>query len=523
MRSRNDCSSPPYAARHTLNASSALRLLANQVVMRTYQARLKIDTQDDDLLDAYGDLYGRIERTLFAETIAKGHKPESVKSAYLKRFGITSRQFNSVCRNLKGKVDSIRSNQNRLIKEAEQRIEKAKKTIKHLEKQGGYANKLHQKKRRLSQLRARHHRMVEDKKAGRVRICFGSRQLFRAQFDLWANGYGNLDQWRRDWHAERGNQFHVLGSKDETAGCQGCVAEYVGDHWFRLRLRLPDALVETNGGDKYRSFDLNLSYGVNHLVTALTLEKAVGYRFKRDAKGWRVFITVDDLPFEKVSDKRLGAIGVDLNSDHLAVAETDRYGNLVNHTSIPLVTYGCDRHQAHARIGEAVKKVMAFVHGKNKPLVVENLSFDKKKAQIEGWGGKMSRILSSLSYSKTLATLQARAHDAGLELNTINPAYTSVIGRWKFAERYGVSGHQAAAFTIARRALHLSERPNHRDHNASALPVRNRAKHVWSYWNRVARMKPAAHAAQQPSPKGRSSPPPDAYQRNGAACDQTDA
>ncbi|MFO7858590.1 MAG: IS200/IS605 family accessory protein TnpB-related protein, partial [Ectothiorhodospiraceae bacterium] len=179
--------------------------------------------------------------------------------------------------------------------------------------------------------------------------------------------------------------------------------------------------------------------------------------------------------------------------------------------------------QAHARIGEAVKKVMAFVHGKNKPLVVENLSFDKKKAQIEGSGGKMSRMLSSLSYSKTLATLQARAHDAGLELKTINPAYTSVVGRWKFAERYGVSGHQAAAFTIARRALHLSERPNHRDHNASALPVRNRAKHVWSYWNRVARMKPAAHAAQQPSPNGRSSPPPDAYQRNGAACDQTDA
>jgi IS605 OrfB family transposase len=153
---------------------------------------------------------------------------------------------------------------------------------------------------------------------------------------------------------------------------------------------------------------------------------------------------------------------------------------------------------------------MAFAAGKNKPLVVENLSFEAKKAQLEGWGAKMGRMLSSLSYSKILAVVQARAHDAGLVVSKINPAYTSVIGRWKFAERYGLSGHQAAALVIARRALRLTERPNRRDHNASALPVRNRAKHVWSFWARAARSTSAGHAAQQPSrPPPRSSPPPD--------------
>ena len=38
--------------------------------------------------------------------------------------------------------------------------------------------------------------------------------------------------------------------------------------------------------------------------------------------------------------KRLGAIGVDLNADHLAVAETDASGNCVNAWRTPLVTYG---------------------------------------------------------------------------------------------------------------------------------------------------------------------------------------
>lgn len=489
--------------------------------MRTYQARMTPSEHNGELLDAYGDLYGRVERTLFAETIASGCKPESVKSAYLKRFGISARQFNSICRNLKGKADSIRSNQKRLIKEADQRTRKADKTVKHLKKKGADANTLHQKKRRLATLRARRERMVADQKAGRVRICFGSRKLFRAQFDLAGNGYADLEQWRCDWQRERASQFHVLGSKDETAGCQGCVAQYLGDNWFRLRLRIPDALVEANGGNKYASVEVQLNYGVNHLVAALTMGKAVSYRFKRDGKGWRVFITVDDLPFEKLSDKRLGAIGVDLNADHLAVAETDHHGNLINHTTVPLVTYGCDRNQADARVGDAIKQVMAFAEGKHKPLVVENLSFDQKKAQLEGFGGKMSRMLSSLSYSKILAVLQARAHDSGLELKTINPAFTSVIGRYKFAERYGVSGHHAAALAIARRALRFSERPNRRDHNAFALPARNRAKHVWSYWNRVARMKPAAHAAQQPPPNGRSSPPPGASLRQVASCDQS--
>jgi len=36
-----------------------------------------------------------------------------------------------------------------------------------------------------------------------VRLCFGSRTLFRAQFDLDANGYDLLDQWRKDWQHAR--------------------------------------------------------------------------------------------------------------------------------------------------------------------------------------------------------------------------------------------------------------------------------------------------------------------------------
>ena len=40
----------------------------------------------------------------------------------------------------------------------------------------------------------------------------------------------------------------------------------------------------------------------------------------------------------------------------------------------------------------------------------------------------------------------------------MNPAFSSVIGRVKFMERYGLSVHQAAALVLARRLLRCSER-----------------------------------------------------------------
>ena len=43
-------------------------------------------------------------------------------------------------------------------------------------------------------------------------------------------------------------------------------------------------------------------------------------------------------------------------------------------------------------------------------------------------------------------------------VHQVNPAFSSVVGRVKFMERYGLSVHQAAALVLARRLLGCSER-----------------------------------------------------------------
>ena len=128
-----------------------------------------------------------------------------------------------------------------------------------------------------------------------------------------------------------------------------------------------------------------------------SLGQAISYRFKRDGKGWRVFATTELPEVEITTDRRRGAIGVDLNADHLAVAETDASGNYLNAWRVPLVTYGKSQRQSEALIGDAVASVVQYAREVGKPIVIEKLDFRQKKAALEGESRKYSRMLSSLS------------------------------------------------------------------------------------------------------------------------------
>ena len=67
-------------------------------------------------------------------------------------------------------------------------------------------------------------------------------------------------------------------------------------------------------------------------------------------------------------------------------------------------------------------------------------------------------MLSSFSYGKIKAYFLSRGYRQGVEIHQVNPAYSSVIGRVKFMERYGLTVHQAAGLVLARRLLGCSER-----------------------------------------------------------------
>ena len=191
---------------------------------------------------------------------------------------------------------------------------------------------------------------------------------------------------------------------------------------------------------------------------ATELGQAISYRFKRDGRGWRVFAATRMMDVPVVTDQRRGAIGVDLNADHLAVAETDASGNCLRAWRVPLVTYGRSSRQAEALIGDAVASVVGYAREAGKPIVIEKLDFRHKKAVLEGESRRYNRMLSSFSHGRVKAYFISRGYRHGVEVHQVNPAFSSIIGQVKFLERYGLSVHQAAALALARRLLGCSER-----------------------------------------------------------------
>ena len=488
----------------------------------------------DGLLSAYAELYCRIQRKLFAE-VSAGRPAASLKWECLGRYRIPARMFNAIRVSLEGKVASVREQQLMRRDELARRIARAQMQISQAG-DGVRGEWLHQKRRRLGNLKGKLERLESDIEAGRIRLCFGSKRLWRKQHALGANGYSNHAEWLKDWRTARSDEFFVLGSRDETAGCQLCVATVDDDGSLTLRLRLPDALAEEQG--KYLVIPgIRFKYGHEQVLAALEsnveyaafrrkygeklarqsgLGQAISYRFKRDGKGWRVFVTTQMGAAPVVTDQTLGAIGVDLNADHLAVSETDGSGNWVRSWRTPLVTYGKNAHQAEALIGDAVAAVVAYARDAGKPIVMEKLDFRTKKAVLEGESPRYSRMLSSFSYGKIKACFLSRGYRQGVEVHQVNPAFSSVIGRVKFMERYGLSVHQAAALALARRLLGCSERiPRLRVapvgngvRVAFTVPARKRVKHVWTLWGSVLGQLRPALAAQHRlgKPRGRPNP-----------------
>ena len=505
----------------------------------TYQTRVSgyvgLDREAGDAaLATYAELYGQVERKLFAE-VAAGRSAAPLKSDYIREHGIPARLFNAVRVSLEGKVSAVRAAQRLRVDSLERRIAPGERQVAQAEEQGRW-QQVHQKRRRLANLKSKLAVLQADIAAGRVRLCFGSKRLWRKQHHLEANGYASHEEWRRDWRDARSNEFFVLGSRDETSGCQLCVASIADDGSLTLRLRMPDCLAEQYG--KYLVIEgVRFAYGHGQVLAALAsnaeyvayrrehgdqaarataLGQAISYRFKRDGKGWRVFATTELPEVAITTDRRRGAIGVDLNADHVAVAETDASGNYVNAWRVPLVTYGKNTNQAEALIGDAVASVVEYARGAGKPLVIEKLDFRQKKAVLEGESRKYSRMLSSFAYGKVKAYFLSRGYREGVEIIEVNPAYSSVVGRVKFMERYGLTVHQAAALVLARRYLGCSERIPRRwvapigngVQVAFTVPVRKRVKHVWTYWGAIAGQLRPALAAQHRLGKRRRRPNP---------------
>ena len=150
----------------------------------------------------YAELYSVLQRRLFAD-VCSGNPTASLKSDYIRRYGIPARVFNAIRVTLEGRMSAAKESQKLHRQTLEGLIARAEKQLSSLVGRAT-PQKLHQKRRRLANLKHRLRNVSADTDAGRLRLCFGSKKLWRSQYDLEANGYESHVEWLADWRDARG-------------------------------------------------------------------------------------------------------------------------------------------------------------------------------------------------------------------------------------------------------------------------------------------------------------------------------
>jgi IS605 OrfB family transposase len=469
------------------------------MVMRTYS--MVVPSEIIPFCEEMGELWGWCERCLYKD-LKRGHSVTFLKKEYQVKYGINARQFNSIYFNLSGKIKSVRECRKREKEKLKSRIMGLEKSLKKLSskidqkrkdkrvkkvscscrikaKKKSYANQIrfsiHNKKRKLSKLK----RKLETLKSEPEKIIFGGRKLWLKQYNLSENGYDNHEEWLNDWRQARSNNFVLVGSKDEKCGNQNCQLDDQGN----LNIRVPLKLRSEFG--QYRSIKLpNFRYGQKEIEYAQKKGLARTYRFSKKKGKWYVHVSFDLPSPPTQSNRKNGVLGIDLNPNVIGWAVCNQEGNLMEFGQIRINVRDKKKNQTLSILGDAVSELVKIAQKYQCPISLEKLDFTKKKTTMKEMGVKYSRMLSNFAYNKFAAILVSSAQKNAIEVISVNPAYSSLMGLTKFMKRYGLSSDTAAALVLARRALWLSERP---PADYARLVQADTNRHVWSFWGKLSK------------------------------------
>ena len=485
---------------------------------RSYEILIYPDSTQILLLDKFALQWNTVQRRLYKSIRQNPDLDFNLaKRNCIANDGLTGRHFNSIRDDLKGKIASVLELDKTYLDDVKSKLKSLKKTRKSLELTINALQKdicnthlsvvqqkstlrlskkqttLFKISTRILKLEKRNQQLESDIKNKNPRLCFGSKRLFNKQFntkDLGLNNpnqYNNHLEWKAAWQPHRNASFIMIGSKDETAGNSNCQLHVDKNHHYSLKINL---------GSQKIIIPTRLSYGDRFIEQALVSNQALTYRFNKQANGvYKVRVSLDvskQLPVIK-TNTFIGAVGIDINENHLALTVVDQHGNKTTSFNISLNLYGKSSDQASAIIGDAVKQIIQVANEKSLPIVIEKLNFQLKKRtlQSDNKTNRYKRMISSFSYNKIISNIKARAEDNGIQVIDVNPAYTSIIGKIKYKDRLAITVHQAAAFTIARRGLGFNEKAlrNRCKHVTYAVPARNQYKQSDAYWNAVSKIR----------------------------------
>lgn len=400
-----------------------------------------IDEKDRKDVDSEMRLFQCAVRTAF-NRLQEGMKKGDVEKLVASRFGINSRyskdavmQAYSIISSQKEVVKQHKKEKESLIKELRKKLENISE-----EKRESISAKVEQLSKEVANLE-------KHIQAGTIpKVIFGGRENFEKR----KNGQISNAEWKN----RRSNKLYSRGDKSKGGGNLNTRIE-ITEEGFSFSLAISHKVESQKTAPRVCGklwVDVRLRERLKeHLEDSFlySIELIRGIDNK-----YRVHITFDEFVPIKVVSFSYGAIGVDVNPDAIALTEIDSSGNLISSVSIPLpsLTYN-NRTKRDNLIGETACEIVSIALSKGKGLVIESLNFVNNNK-----GKRFNRMSHNFVYRRLLEAIFRRAKRCGVAIKEVNPAYTSIIGKYKYSTDYGLSFHQAAALVIARRGLGFRER-----------------------------------------------------------------
>jgi IS605 OrfB family transposase len=179
----------------------------------------------------------------------------------------------------------------------------------------------------------------------------------------------------------------------------------------------------------------------------------------RNGKIYAQFSKEENFP-EVTITKDNGVIGIDINAYpfHLAIVHTAKDGNLEKYERISLdkLLEGSSEKRGYLS-WQVAHQVVENAKKERKAIVVENLGKLPKGKRGDGLP-KLRQKLQKWIYKALLQKIEIVAKRNGIQVIKVNPAYTSIIGKLKYAPLYNIDKDMAGAYVIARRGLGFKEK-----------------------------------------------------------------
>jgi len=292
------------------------------------------------------------------------------------------------------------------------------------------------------------------------KLVFGSRVVFEKLKKKHLTGK-RREKLRQEWEERRYGILYARGDKSKE-GNLNLRLVYLDGQWH-LRINLGNG--EYVWAKVVRSAKREKDRWIN-LVWDLTQAERTGnwfaYTVRLKLKNGKIYAQISkEEKFPEITiTKENGVIGIDINAYpfHLALAWTSRDGNLEKYERISLnglLDGNTDKREYLS--WQIAHQVVEIAKREGKAIVVENLEKIPKGRRGDGMP-KLRQKGQKWIYKGLLEKIEIVGRRKGVQVIKVNPAYTSVIGKLKYAPIYRIDKDVAGAYVIARRGLGFKER-----------------------------------------------------------------